>query len=137
MNTFTIAQSMWVAGAIQAGILFVNFLLPRKLRVRERLVHVPVFLKQVFYVHWLYIVICGRTLQCLVLWICERTFRGESARAVLSAFMAAFWLLRIGLQWLYYDSATRRQYKVLDALYTCSLVALVGIFGWAAAHPLK
>ena len=137
MNTFTIAQSMWVGGAIQAGIVFVNFLLPRKLRVREGLVHVPVLLKQVFYVHWLYIVIVVGLFSVLCFGFASELSGASSLGRFLSAFMAAFWLLRIGLQWLYYDSSTRRQYKVLDALYTCSLVALVGIFGWAAAHPLK
>ena len=97
----------------------------------------PVLLKQVFYVHWLYIVIVVGLFSVLCFGFASELSGASSLGRFLSAFMAAFWLLRIGLQWLYYDTSTRRQYKVLDALYTCSLFALVGIFGWAAAHPLK
>jgi hypothetical protein len=137
MNTLTIGQLMWVAGGIQAGIVFVNFLLPRKLRVREGLVHVPVLLKQVFYVHWLYIVIVVGLFGALCFGFASELSGASPLGRFLSAFMAAFWLLRMCLQWFYYDSATMRQHKVLYALYTCSLVALVGILGWAAVRPLK
>jgi hypothetical protein len=50
--------------------------------------------------------------------------------------MAAFWLLRIGLQIFYYDSEIRRQNRALDALYVVSLVVLVLVFGTAALRPL-
>jgi hypothetical protein len=54
----------------------------------------------------------------------------------LSAFMAAFWLLRIGLQVFYYDREIRRQNWTLDALYMVALVVLVAVFGVAALRPL-
>ena len=53
----------------------------------------------------------------------------------LSAFMAAFWLLRLLLQWSYYDAGVRRSNRGLDAIYALSLLALVGILGWSAVHP--
>ena len=137
MKPLTIGQLMWIAGAIQAGIVFVNFLLPRMLRVREGLVLTPAFLKQVFYVHWLYIVIVVGLFSALCFGFASELSGASPLGRFLSAFIAAFWLLRIGLQWLYYDSAKSRQHKVLYALYTCALIALVAIFGWAATHPLK
>jgi len=51
------------------------------------------------------------------------------------AFMGAFWLLRIVLQWFYYDREIRRANRWLDALYLTGLVALSAIFGWAAIAP--
>ena len=57
MNSNLMPKFIWIAGGIQAGIVVANFLLPRMLRVRELLLPVPHFLKQVFYVHWVYIVI--------------------------------------------------------------------------------
>jgi len=50
--------------------------------------------------------------------------------------MAAFWLLRIGLQIFYYDPEIRRQNRALDTLYMVALVALVAVFGTAALRPL-
>ena len=39
------------------GIIAANIPLPGRLRVRERLAGVPRFVRQIFYVHWVYIVI--------------------------------------------------------------------------------
>ena len=49
-----------------------------------------------------------------------------------SAFIAAFWLLRIVLQVVYYDGEIRRENRVLDSLYLVSLVLLVIVFGTAS-----
>jgi hypothetical protein len=57
MNSNLMLKFIWIAGGIQAGIVVANFLLPRILRAREGLLSAPHFLKQIFYVHWLYIVI--------------------------------------------------------------------------------
>ena len=135
MNAITMPHMLWVAGCIQAGIVLVNFVLPRKLRVREGLAQVPAFLKQVFYVHWLYIVIIVGLFSFLCFRFAGELSGGSPLGTFLSAFIAGFWLLRIGLQWFYYDSDTRREHRFLDALYTLSLVALVGILGWAAFRP--
>ena len=62
--------------------------------------------------------------------------RGASALGrFLSAFLAGFWLLRIFLQWFYYDSEVRRANRLLDSLYIVALLLLVGIFGWATFRP--
>ena len=50
-------QAIWGAGAVQLAILAANIPLPGKLRVREHLAGVPRFMRQIFYVHWAYIVI--------------------------------------------------------------------------------
>src|SRR5678816_1858539 len=57
MNSDLIPKLIWIAGGIQAGIVLANFLLPRMLQVRAGVSSLPHFLKQVFYVHWVYIVI--------------------------------------------------------------------------------
>lgn len=50
-------RAIWGAGLAQVGIILANIPLPGRLRVRERLAGVPRFLRQIFYVHWIYIVI--------------------------------------------------------------------------------
>jgi hypothetical protein len=49
--------------------------------------------------------------------------------------MSGFWLLRIALQWLYYDYSLLRQHRVLYLTYTASLIVLVAIFGDLALYP--
>jgi hypothetical protein len=136
MSETTAIRLIWVAGAIHAGIVLVNFALPRRLRVRDNLKTVPLFLQQIFYVHWLYIVLVVGMFSV----ICG-LFAGELAGAnslgrFLSAFMAGFWLLRIFLQLFYYDREVRRANRALDALYLLSLCILVAIFGFVVIRPL-
>jgi hypothetical protein len=57
MTVLSAVHLLWIAGAIHAGIVLANIPLPHRLRVRENLQSVPVFLRQIFYVHWFYIVL--------------------------------------------------------------------------------
>jgi len=111
-----------------------NIPLPGRLRVRERMAGVPKFVRQIFYVHWIYIVIVVGIFAALCF-----GFAGELAGAsrlgrFLSGVMAGFWLLRIGLQVFYYDSEVRRENRRLDMLYLGSLALLVGILGTAVVR---
>ena len=104
--------------------------------VRERLAGVPRFVRQIFYVHWLYIVIVLGMFAALCFRF-GRELAGTTAMGrFLSGFMAAFWLLRIGLQVFYYDREIRRQNRMLDALYLVALFVLVLVFGAAALRSL-
>jgi hypothetical protein len=129
-------ELIWGAGAVQAGIVAANIPLPGRLRVRERMAGVPKFVRQIFYVHWVYIVIVVGIFAALCF-----GFAGELAGAsqlgrFLSGVMAGFWLLRIGLQVFYYDSEVRRENRGLDMLYLGSLALLVGILGTAVVRGL-
>ena len=134
MNSDLTSKFIWIAGGIQAGIVFANFLLPRMLRVRDGAISLPPFLKQVFYVHWVFIVIVVGFFSVLSFGFAHELSGASALGRFLSAFMAGFWLLRIVLQWFYYDPVTRHQHRFLDTLYTSSLIALVGIFAMAALH---
>jgi hypothetical protein len=134
MTTTALMYLIWVAGGIHAAIVLANIPLPRKLQVRENLASVPVFLRQIFYVHWIYIVLVVALFSALCFGFTRDLAGGSSLGRFLSGFMAGFWLLRIGLQWFYYDPEMRRQNRVLDALYGVALLVLVIILGWAAVR---
>ncbi|HKV78014.1 MAG TPA: hypothetical protein VJP02_07740 [Candidatus Sulfotelmatobacter sp.] len=136
MNTEWMMRAIWGAGTVHLGIIAANVPLPGRLRVRERLAGVPRFVRQIFYVHWLYIVIVPGMFAALCFGFARELAGATAMGRFLSAFMAAFWLLRIGLQVFYYDREIRRQNRVLDALYLVSLVVLVAVFGMAALRPL-
>jgi hypothetical protein len=87
-------------------------------------------------VHWLYIVIVLGMFAALCFRFARELAGATAMGRFLSAFMAAFWLLRIGLQVFYYDREIRRQNRALDALYMVALVVLVAVFGVAALRPL-
>ena len=136
MNALPQVRLIWAAGAIQAGIVLVNGILPGRLHVRENVAGVPDFIRQIFYVHWIYIVLTVGFFSALCFG-CAHDLAGASRLGrLLSAFLAAFWLLRVGLQCFYYDREVRRANRWLDALYLASLIALSFIFARAAFLPV-
>lgn len=130
-------ELIWGAGAVHVGIMAANLPLPRRLRVRERLAGVPRFVRQIFYVHWVYIVIVLGLFAALCFGFAPELAGASALGRFLSGFMAGFWLLRIGLQILYYDREVRRENLGLDLMYLGSLVVLVVIFGMAALSPSR
>ena len=136
MTAAGIVHLLWIAGAIHAGIVVANIPLAGRLRVRENLEHVPVFLRQIFYVHWLYIVLIVGLFSALCFAFARDLAGGSPIGRFLSAFLCGFWLLRIFLQTLYYDREVRRANRALDALYLAALIVLVGIFGLVSVHPV-
>ena len=134
MSAWMQVRLIWVAGAIQFGIVLVNGILPGRLQVRERMRPVPTFIRQIFYVHWGYIVLIVALFSALCFGFAHELTASRLGR-FLCAFMGGFWLLRILLQWFYYDREVRRANPWLDALYVASLIALSAIFGWAAIFP--
>ena len=127
-------RAIWGAGWVHVGIIAANVPLPGRLRVRERLAGVPRFVRQIFYVHWIYIVMVLGLFAALCLGFARELAGASLLGRFLSAFMAGFWLLRIVLQIFYYDREVRRENRGMDMLYLGSLAVLVVIFGIAATR---
>jgi hypothetical protein len=136
MNASWMIRGIWAAGVVHVGIMGANIPLPGRLRVRERLVGVPNFIKQIFYVHWIYIVIVLGLFAALCFGFAPELAGASALGRFLSGFMAGFWLLRIVLQIFYYDREIRRENWVLDWMYVGSLIVLVAVFGVAAIKPV-
>jgi len=130
-------RAIWAAGFVHVAIIAANIPLPGRLRVRERLAGVPRFIRQIFYVHWIYIVIVLGMFAALCFGFAGDLAGASAIGRFLSAFMCAFWLLRIMLQFLYYDRAIRRENRTLDSLYLIALSVLVVVFGMAALRPMR
>lgn len=137
MNATWMVRAIWGAGVVHLGIIAANVPLPRRLRVRERLAGVPKFVRQIFYVHWIYIVIVLGLFAALCFGFAEDMAGASALGRFLSGFMAGFWLLRIALQIFYYDREVRRENWGLDLIYVGSLVVLVVIFGMAVVSRVS
>jgi hypothetical protein len=136
MNGTLMKEMIWAAGAVHVGIMAANVPLPGRLKVRERLAGMPRFVRQIFYVHWIYIVIVLGLFAALCFKFAPDLAGGSALGRFLSGFMAAFWLLRIVLQIFYYDGEIRRANRVLDSMYLGSLIVLVVVFGVSALRPV-
>ena len=125
----------WAAGLIQIGDAVVNLFLPAPLRTRENLDKVSPMVRQVFLVHWFYVlltlVIFGSA--CL-LFAHELTGGGPLARFLCGA-MAVFWGLRIPIQLLVFDREFRRRYRAADVAFTAGAIFLAAVFATAAVRP--
>ena len=135
MTTATWTYLIWIAGCIHLGIVLANVPLPRMLKVAENLTNVPSFIRQVFYVHWFYIVLIVGLFAGLCFGFTHDLLGASPLGRFLSAFIAGFWLLRIALQWLYYDYSLLRSHGLLYLTYTVALIVLVAILGTVAIHP--
>ena len=132
MSGALMKELIWGAGAVHVGIMAANVPLPGRLRVREKLAGVPRFVRQIFYVHWVYIVIVLGLFAALCFGFAPELAGASALGRFLRGFMAGFWLLRIVLQIFYYDPEIRRENRGLDMLYVASLIVLVVVFGMAA-----
>jgi hypothetical protein len=132
MSSDMMTRAIWGAGFVHVGIILANIPLPGRLRVRERLAGVPRFVRQIFYVHWIYIVIVLGLFASLCFGFAAELAGATRLGRFLSFFIAAFWGLRLGLQVFYYDPEVRRENRMLDSLYLAALAVLVVVFGLAA-----
>ncbi|HSS96804.1 MAG TPA: hypothetical protein VLK33_07235 [Terriglobales bacterium] len=135
MTNATCTYLIWMVGCIHVGIVLANVPLPGMLQVRENLTNVPRFIRQVFYVHWVYIVLIVGFFAALCFGFAHDLMGASFLGRFLSAFIACFWILRIALQWLYYDYTLLRRHRVLYITYTVALIVVVAVLGTVAIHP--
>ncbi len=120
---------LWAAGVIQIGIIVGNAFLPRLLAVPENLPRLTPILREVFIVHWLYILLVLAFWSALCLTFAPDLAGGSPLGRTLSGGLAVFWSLRLVIQLLYYDAATRRRYRAGHLLFSvaCAFLAVVFI----------
>jgi hypothetical protein len=128
---------LWMAGAIQLAIIAANFALPKKLRCRENLVKVSPMIREVFVVHWLYIVLVLGIFTTLCFWFAPELAGGSRLGRFLSLAMAIFWLLRVPIQLFFYDREIRRQNRLADVAFLLTFSYLGIVFGAAALGALR
>ena len=135
MKAYDLVLWLWVAGTIQMAIVLANAVLPAKLNVHEGMAGVPLFLRQVFVVHWVYIVLTVSLFSLVCFFFARDLAGGSRLGRFMCVAMGVFWGLRLPLQLFYYDAELRRRNRVLDLAYVLALVALIAIFGAAALVP--
>lgn len=128
----TLIVLIWAAGAVQLTILAANFVMPAKLRCRENLIKVSPMVRNVFIVHWGYILLMLAIFAPLCFRFAPELAGGSRLGHFLSAAIALFWLPRIPIQLFVYDRELRRQHRLGDVAMLLALTFLVLVFGAAA-----
>jgi hypothetical protein len=128
---------VWVAGGIQLAIAIANFWVPGVLHYRENLEKVSPMVRQVFVVHSIYMVLVLLGFSALCFFFAPELTSGAPLGRSLSAFLAVFWVLRVVLQFLYYDPEVRAKYRLGDVAYTLAVSSLGATFAVAALGVVK
>lgn len=128
---------LWVAGGVHLAIAVSNIWVPGIFHYRENLAKLSPMVRQIFIVHSIYIllVLLGFSALCFF-FAPELTSRAPLSR-FLSAFLAVFWLLRVGLQLVFYDREVRAKYRLGDVAYTLAVSCLGITFAVVASGVVK
>ena len=128
---------LWAAGAVQLLILGANFVLPKKLSCRENLARVSPMIREVFIVHWVYIVLVLGIFASLSFWFAPELAGASRLGRYLSAVIAVFWLLRVPIQLFFYDSELRRLNRFGDVVFLIAFSYLGVVFSVAALGVVR
>lgn len=123
---------IWTAGAVQLVILGGNFVLPGILRCRENLAQVSPMIREMFIVHWIYILFVLALFSVISFRYAPDLAGATALGRFLSAAIALFWLPRIPIQLLVYDRDLRRQHRLGDVAILLAMAFVTIVFGAAA-----
>ena len=127
-----IVSLLWIAGAVHLLIAVSNLWVPQILHYRDNLAKVSPIVRQVFVVHSIYMVLVLLAFSALCFFFAPDLAGGTRLGRFLSAFLAVFWLLRVILQFAYYDREVRARYRWGDITYTLAISCLGIVFAVAA-----
>ncbi len=138
MNLLTIA--LYAAGAGQLGILAASALVPRVLDWRTALAPLHPFLRRLFWVYGVFIVLTITGLGVLTLLHAPAMAAGEPVARSLAAFAGIFWLARLVVQWAVFDARPFLTNAWLHAGYhtlSAAFTALVIVYAVAVFAPIR
>jgi hypothetical protein len=123
-----ILYAIQLAGALHLFVACANFALPKILSYRENLAKVTPIIREIFFVHALYIVLVlvGIGLLCLF-------FPGDLAGSsrlgrFLSGFLAIFWSLRVVIQFCFYDRTIKLDHPFGNVLFSTIFLYFAVVF---------
>lgn len=128
---------LWIAGAVHLSIAVSNIWVPGILHYRENIAKVSPMVRQVFVVHSIYMVLVLLGFSALCFFFAPELAGNSPLCRFLSAFLAVFWLLRVALQFAYYDRQVRARYRLGDVAYTLAVSCLGITFAIAALGVVK
>jgi len=136
MNLLTIA--LYIAGAGQLGILAASAMVPRVLDWRTALASLHPFLRRLFWVYGVFIVLTITALGTLTLLHAPAMAAGEPVARSVAAFTLVFWTARLIVQWTVFDARpflTNGWLKFGYHVLTAAFVALTGVYAVAVFAP--
>lgn len=122
-------------GLLHFAVLSASALVPRVLDWRRSLAPLHPFLRQLFWVYGIFIVLVVSGFGTVTLANSERLASGDPLGRSFCALVAGFWLLRLIVQLAVFDCSdflTNRWLKLGYHSLTLAFVCLTCIYGWTA-----
>jgi len=136
MRTFELLIRL--GGVLHFGILIASALVPRALDWKRELAKLPPLLRQLIWVHGVFIVVVIIAFGVLSLLHAADLAAGSALARSFCGFVATFWLLRLLTQFFVFDATPYLNSRFLKLGYhglTVIFACLVAIFGAAALLP--
>lgn len=125
-----------LAGVLQFGVLFASALVPRVLDWPGQLARLSPFLRRLFWVYGVFIVLTITGFGTLTMRHAGAMAAGEPLGRSLAAFIALFWLVRLAVQLFVFDAREYLTNWFLTTGYhglTVVFLYLVAVYGWVAS----
>ena len=135
--TPTFLQLIQLAGLGHFGILIASAQVPRIFDWKRELALLHPFLRHLFWVYGAFIVLTIASFGVLTLVNAKALASGDPVARSLAAFIAVFWAVRLGVQWLLFDASpflTSRWRTLGYHTLAAAFIYFITIYGCAALH---
>ncbi|RYX82393.1 hypothetical protein EON83_19440 [bacterium] len=122
------------AGLLHGFIAGANFFAARLFNYRDNMSKVSPFVREVFWVQNLFIVLTTLALGALCLAFPRELAGASSLGRSLSGFLCLFWGTRLVVQLAFYDAEAKRRFPLAHWGFTLIFIFLAGVFGSAALN---
>lgn len=123
-----------VTGVVHLIILGANIMLPGILDFKSELNKVTPIVRQIFVVHHAYIMLILALFAALCLGFPEELAGASRLGTFLCGFMAIFWLLRLPIQFYFYDEEVKRLHPVGHWAFSFALASIAAVLSIAAVR---
>ena len=130
---------LMLAGVGQLGLALGSLGLPRLLGWREEMARLRPLTREVFWTHAGYIWAINVSLGVLSAFAPGLLLDGSPLARALGGFIAAYWGVRLLVQFLYFDRSARPDglgYRIAEAALVMLFLALTGIYARLALGPV-
>ena len=129
-----IEPALILAGIAQLAVASTSVLIPKLLGWREETQLLRPLTRQVFWTYSLYILAINTSFGLLALLAPHLLLDGSTLARVVCAFIAAYWTVRVTLQFAVYDRAvvTRPLFRFAEAAYACAFAYTAVVYATVA-----
>jgi hypothetical protein len=122
--TISLTLLLQVAGVMHVGLMSAGLLMPRVVNMRAHLSTLPTFIRQLFWVYYMFIALCLISFSIITIAFAETLASGSTLARALCVFFAVFWTLRLLVATFVFDMrpyltsrARRLGYHALNAVF--------------------